>query len=564
VQVDFPDWVDPTGGHNATAVLDRSPYGENKLELIATFVALVSPMHVAVRQDVRGTEKSQGTFGIWHDSPNDGYDTIAWIVSQPWSNNIVYTTGVSADGLASLGMGVNPHPALKAQFVMFAGPTGWQIAYPGGAFRYQLVNNWISNTVPDNSGASITTVIENEAPGPWWDCLNGTQFYQNITWPTMQYGGWYDIFLAPQLAGFHGYQTASAPSARGKQRLFIDVLGHCLGGAGYFPPHTVFGRALAPILLGLDLLQDGNASVTSEGLKAVTFYVMGSTNSSNPAGSYWTTMDEFPAFTPTPYYLTASAGNTGTLSTKVPTASNTTFVYDPSNPVPTLGGNNLFGTCGPMDQRPTEALNRSDVLTFTSAPLTTPLAITGPLDAQLYVSSNCVDTDFTVKLTDVHPDGTSALIQDGIVRMKWRDAPAVITPQLLTPGTVYAVSVSLWNTSFVFDVGHSIRVDVSSSNYPRFSANPNNGLPLSGNGTAVIAHNTVWTGGQYPSAFILPVVDMSQLPPVNLLDATKAMLASTTSPDTYEKVVAHMESLIEVAVDAAHGRKTDSKGLSMW
>jgi putative CocE/NonD family hydrolase len=184
-----------------------------------------------------------------------------------------------------------------------------------------------------------------------------------------------------------------------------------------------------------------------------------------------------------------------------------------------MGGNNLEIACGPLDQRPVET--RHDVLVFTSAVLTDVLPLTGPLNVMLSVSSNCTDTDFTVKLTDVHPTGVSRLIQDGIIRMRWRNRYESDQPQLMTPGTVYNVEVSLWNTSYIFNPGHRLRVDISSSNQPRFSINPNNGEPLSKNGTGpiLVAQNTVYHSANYPSAIILPVVTMAQLPPFHVVSA---------------------------------------------
>lgn len=359
------------------------------------------------------------------------------------------------------------------------------------------------------------------------------------------------------------------------------------------------GRALAPILLALDLLTDANATVTSEGLKKVSFYVMGAVNDTQGLypGNYWTTMDDWPVYTPTPLYLAPlgaentviaqAAGATevkrehdhsirfqapqaadasvapladatgsdaltssrlGALSHQPP-ASQTHFNYryDPADPVPTLGGNNLFESCGPLDQAGLEATSRGDVLSFTSPKLAAPLAITGPVVATLYVASNCTDTDFTVKLTDVSPDGKSTLLLDGIVRMRWREGPTRQTqPIPIIPGQVYAVNVSLWHTSFIWAANHSVRVDVSSSNYPRFSVNPNNGLPVNANGSAFVANNTVLAGGATPSAIILPVVDAAtQLPAIPLLEQMRANVAGAASANP--QAGAALQSLLGVA-----------------
>jgi len=262
--------------------------------------------------------------------------------------------------------------------------------------------------------------------------------------------------------------------------------------------------------LSFDLFS-GSRTV-AENVKAVTFYVMVSTDK-GAAGNYWTSLEDWPVFNATKFYLQPSGVLSADFENVNDDSASTSFTYDPTNPVPTVGGNNLAMTCGPLDQRPVE--KRADVISFTSSPLTSPLAITGPINVLLYVSSSAVDTDFTAKLTDVYPDGTSQLIQDGAIRMRWREYDV---PTLMKPNTTYEVLISLWNSSWVFSPGHSLRVSISSSNYPRFSVNPNNGFPLAQQGPNITALNTVFHSTSYPSAIILPVVSLSQLPafPVEL------------------------------------------------
>jgi putative CocE/NonD family hydrolase len=143
------------------------------------------------------------------------------------------------------------------------------------------------------------------------------------------------------------------------------------------------------------------------------------------------------------------------------------------------------------------------------------LAITGRMTAELFVASNCTDTDVTVKITDVFPNGTSLLVQDGITRMRWRKGGP--QPSLLEPGAVYAVTVDVWSTSYVFNAGHAIRVVISASNYPRFSINPNTGRPLGDTSPPLVARNTVIMGPAHPSRVELPVVRLSEMSPVDLL-----------------------------------------------
>jgi len=225
-------------------------------------------------------------------------------------------------------------------------------------------------------------------------------------------------------------------------------------------------------------------------------------------------------------------------------------LYDPANPVQSLGGNNLMIACGPEDQRPAE--ERDDVMVFTGENLTEPVAITGPLHAVLYVSSNATDTDFTVKLTDVYPDGTSRLIQDGIVRMRWRKGTHFSSDPLppLVEGEVYEAEVSLWNTSYVFNVGHQIRVSISSSNYDRFEPNPNTGRLLAEPQLPPVpAKNTIHFGGKYDSRFLLPVVPLSALPKFDVFAAADAWLAKRPAAwkDVIQKVVTGKINNVKVA-----------------
>lgn len=160
---------------------------------------------------------------------------------------------------------------------------------------------------------------------------------------------------------------------------------------------------------------------------------------------------------------------------------------------------------------------------FTTPPLIENLAITGPVDANIFVSSTAVDTDIVVKLSDVYPDGRSILLIDGVRRMRWRANQSV--PSLLEPGDVYEASVSLTNTSYVFAKGHSIRVAVQGSNYPRFSVNMNHGLDLSREDElpGVVAENTIHFSSDYPSSITLPVVSLESMPEMDIFDAERSV-----------------------------------------
>ena len=191
-----------------------------------------------------------------------------------------------------------------------------------------------------------------------------------------------------------------------------------------------------------------------------------------------------------------------------------TYAYDPADPTPTVGGPELFLECGPRDQAPVVEA-RPDVLVFTAAPFTAPTAVVGRLSAALWVATDRNDTDVAVRVTDVYPDGRSFLLQDGIVRLRWRQGGAA--PSLPVPGEVYAIEVDLWRTAYVFEPGHALRVIVASANHPRFQRNPNNGGPIGrlgdgGEGELLVARNTVYMDAARPSSVTLPIVPLASIP----------------------------------------------------
>ena len=179
-----------------------------------------------------------------------------------------------------------------------------------------------------------------------------------------------------------------------------------------------------------------------------------------------------------------------------------TYTYDPADPVPTLGGNNLIIDMGVQDQRPVE--DRADVLVYTSAVLTEPLEITGPITVELWASSSAVDTDFTAKLVDVRPDGYAMNLQDGIIRARYRDSAS--DPKPMEPNTPYRFVIDLWATSNVFEPGHRVRLEISSSNFPRFDRNLNTGQAFGEGSVGIAAAQTIFHQTDRPSCVVLPIL----------------------------------------------------------
>ena len=202
-----------------------------------------------------------------------------------------------------------------------------------------------------------------------------------------------------------------------------------------------------------------------------------------------------------------SLNGNGTLSRDEPGAEPPdSYVYNPLNPVPTRGGglccNAVWSLGGAYDQRPVEV--REDVLVYTSEPMEQPLNVTGPVKVVLHASSSALDTDWTAKLVDVHPCGYARSLTDGILRARYRNS--MTHPELIEPGDVIEYEIDLWATSNVFQPGHSIRVEISSSNFPRFDRNPNTGELPGRSADVASALQTVHHSAPYPSRVVLPVV----------------------------------------------------------
>jgi hypothetical protein len=240
--------------------------------------------------------------------------------------------------------------------------------------------------------------------------------------------------------------------------------------------------------------------------KAVNYYVMGDPTDPRAPGNVWRSADNWPPPSrPTPFYFHGD----GRMSLVQGAGANErrSFKYDPAKPVPTLGGQNLFGPKGPADLRPIES--RPDVLVFSTDVLKQPVEVTGRIRAELAISSDCPDTDFAVLLSDVYPDGRSMLVTDGILRARFRKS--FEKEELLEPAKKYDLTVDLWSTSLVFNKGHKIRALVTSSNAPRFDPNPNTGHEFRADKETRVANNTIYVSPCDNSRIVLPIVDESTL-----------------------------------------------------
>ncbi|MCW5962952.1 MAG: CocE/NonD family hydrolase [Bryobacterales bacterium] len=343
---------------------------------------------------------------------------------------------------------------------------------------------------------------------------------QDFGVPAYWFNSWFDVSQGPNLALFnHIRQKASDPAVRDGQYLLVAPTLHCAFGA--IPKHKDLevgelnvGRAWFPVweeVFGfLDHYLKGEANGFPQKTPRVQFYTMGKNR--------WESSGEWPPKDAVmkEFYLGSggkanSVFGDGVLGTAMPAgAASDSFTYDPMNPVPALGG----GVCcnagsalgGSFDQRDIEA--RADVLVYTSEPLDAPLQITGSVNATLYVSSDAKDTDFTVKLVDVHPDGAAYNVDDTIFRARYREG--YDKERFMEPGQVYELKLSPMSTSYQFLKGHRIRVEVSSSKFPQYMRNLNTGGHNYDETKGVVAHNSVHHNQRYPSKVVLPVMPVRE------------------------------------------------------
>jgi uncharacterized protein len=536
----------------------RTPYDKSQ-QLALTEKDYFPPRgYVLVVQDTRGRFSSEGEFVPFVHEASDGYDTVELAAGLPWSNNKVAMVGQSYLALVQYYAATLAPPHLVA-ICPVSGPVtyyenciyrhgvfelGWMLAYFVFMARNTLerkgiyererakLDSWLSHPelplsplkneeylrVPIAEWAErlapgapyFADLLRNWKDGPDWAATDLRPLCRNVTVPAMHIGSWYDAFQYDTLAMYTRMRAeARTEPARRGQRLIMGPWAHLL-------PYAVpTSRGTGDIDFGpaamVELLADqerflrrclGGASDDFLDEPPVRIFVMGDNR--------WRNEREWPLARTryTPLYLRSRGrANTlngdGALSPGAPGDEPADqFVYDPANPVPTRGGTTLGLAPGVYDQRDIE--RRDDVLVYTGDPLEDALEITGPVTMKLAAASSAPDTDFTAKLIDVRPDGYAQNIAEGVVRARFRDSATEPAP--IVPGQVYEYSIDMWATSHVFKAGHRLRIEVSSSNFPRYDRNANTGADLFADRVLKPARQTVLHNGRYQSLVMLPVI----------------------------------------------------------
>ncbi len=552
------DLYRPDSPERLPVLLNRTPYGKSGPMLRQTMDpvrAALNDYNVLV-QDCRGRYRSEGKWTCFISELEDGYDTVEWAARQPWADGKVGTWGSSYMGVTQWLAAIQAPPSLRAiapQLTASNYHDGW--TYQGGAFCLGFNLSWTMTALaPEHLmkarrhnpravgelGQVIGAIdqmrqwlevialrelpmfrigapyffdwLEHPAYDDYWRRIDVAAHHDRVAVPAFNIGGWYDIFLGGTLRNFVGMQSRGATAqARSGQQLLVGPWAHGLPRAN-MAGDADFGYRSTPLSIDQDRLvlnffdrwlKDIHRGDTPA---RVRLFVMGSNR--------WRDENEWPLKRTDwrRYYLHSrgranSAGGDGALSPQAPGDEPAdSYLYNPLDPTPTRGG----GLCcypavvpgGAFDQRAIES--RADVLVYSSEPLQKEVEVTGPICLTLYASSSAPDTDFTAKLVDVDAQGHARNLTDGIIRARYRQSQS--DPVLLKPGEVYEYTIDMGATSHVFAAGHRIRLEVASSNFPRFDRNPNTGHDLFADAETQPALQTVMHRAGLASHLTLPVI----------------------------------------------------------
>jgi uncharacterized protein len=542
----YADVYRPIGEGRFPVLVSRTPYSTERFPAAYDAGVYFSRRgYVYVFQDVRGRHESDGRWEPFFDDEKDGYDTIEWAAKQRWSNGKVGMEGGSYLGQNQWRAAQAAPPSLVTIFPSVASTSiyhdwitlngAWRLSFnfgwgpvrqesrimqnPGAhtvaglhAIHYDDIQRHLPlDTMQQLVGRNARFYndwLANPDYNDYWKPLNVEEVFNKIAIPVHTFGGWFDIFSQGTLRGYVGMSHKGATEqARRGSHIVIGAWGHGstrkTGDIDFGPTAHVDEQALElrwydSRLKGIDNGVDREPPVK--------LFLMGRNE--------WVLENEYPLartnYRPM-YFAGGGKANTdkgdGRLTWDKPSGPSPSdrFRYDPNDPVPSVGGNNCCGTptpAGPRDQRTIEG--RQDVLVYTSDVLQDEIEVTGPVKVVLHASSDAVDTDFVARLVDVHPDGTTYNMAEGMLRARYRES--LSRPSPLQPGHVYRFEIDLVGTSVAFLKGHRMRVHVTSSHFPQFDRNPNTGAKFGTTKEVRVALQTVYHDAERASHIVLPVI----------------------------------------------------------
>ncbi len=526
----------------------RTPYGKQRDGMHETKIQFAERGYAVVVQDTRGRYESEGAWDPFRFEAQDGYDTVEWAARQPWSNGKVGMEGGSYLGNVQWQAAAQTPPSLVAIFPAVASTSLYHNTFfHGGAFKLAVSYGWGVVRMPlrimypqywhmepyapaewkyENLvwGLPLGTLdlassnqlvphwrnwVKHESYDDYWRAISVEEKFDRVKVPAHTQGGWFDLLLNGTLNGLTGLrQHGGTEAARRGAKMLVGPWGHGpsqkYGDVDFGPGamRHLFDRELQwfdHYLMGMDNGIDREPPVE--------IFVMGINRWMHYAD--W----PVPGTRFTPFYLSSgghanSVRGDGRLSMEKPSgAPSDRYEYDPNHPVPTVGGNDCCGipvSAGPVNQQPVET--RHDVLVYSSDLLKAPVAIAGPITMKLQAATDGPDTDWFIKLVDVHPNGFAMNIAEGVLRARFHNGYDRV--ELLKPNQAYEFTIDMRATANVFLPGHRIRVDVTSSNFPQFDRNLNSGEALATGTHVRTARQTVFHTPAQPSHIVLPLIEV--------------------------------------------------------
>ena len=540
-------------GQAVPGIVTRTPYdkemsGAGLVAVMPSALKLAERGYAVVVCDTRGRYASEGDFKPFHQEGPDGYDTLEWVAEQPWCDGNTAIYGPSYVGATTMLAARERPPSLRCAIPIITADDyydGW--TYQGGAFQLGFVGLWGSGLAatgylqqnharPPEAAGELTEAVmgngfqllgsrplnampgisqegvaaywhewlEHETRDEYWESVRHSADYSRFQVPMLHIGGWFDIFGIGTVRNFRGISS----EGNTEQHLIMGPWAHTnydrwLGELEFGPTGAA---AAANVITDINVFLDRHLKGRDRELSNVRWFLMGANE--------WRTAESWPppyAEEQTLYLGSHGGGNLhygdGRLTAECPEEDFRwdEFMYTGYKPVITNGGSTLqqaIGMPGPRDQ--SRAESRDDVLCYTTEPLTEAVDVAGPVEVDIWFSSDRPDTDITAKLVDADPDGKAISLVDGIMRARFREG--FDREVFLTPGEVVKVTVELASLGHRFDIGHRIRLEVSSSNYPRFMANSNDGGSVNSATEMLPAINSIRRGGEYPSALRMYVL----------------------------------------------------------
>jgi putative CocE/NonD family hydrolase len=521
----------PVTKEKCPVVITRTIYDkmgkEHDYQTLARYYA--SQGYVFIMQDVRGKHLSEGEFTPYLNEGTDGHETVTWAGTAPWSNGKVSLTGFSYLGSCAWLAAQYKSPFLKTILPMFTTQNTYHIWIDRGIPYFQGPLFWLSKYVEKKNNVAVTPekaaaimrklpihnldlqlsdriithyreYLAHIRPDKFWKSLS-LHFItvQELDLPAFIVGGWYDVFLRGTLEDFHSMINSPAPSKNRQSVLFIGPWSHNpmqKMELNFGPEANFFSIFLKSLHWCHDWLKEEGPSDNL--YSPVNYFLMGKNR--------WIAAKEWPPRDITTHIYHLAIEKEQRLLSSAPSHSQATsqYIYDPDEPVAFHGKEILGGVpwAAPIDQA--EFVGRSDVLLFNSAPLREELSIAGKVKAVLYVSSTGLDTDFCVKLCDIHPNGKVYNLTTGFIRMRYRHS--IENPEMMVPGEIYRIEILFQDTANTFLKGHSIQLQITSSDFPTHVRNLNTGLSSEFTNEIAVTEQTIYSGGIYDSLLMLPVL----------------------------------------------------------